>query len=94
MHVVAYTKTFLKISYNINFLSYQQDKYYKIWTFLKKICIFFQNFPKNVINDLQGRQTEGLGGGLQPLLNFGEGGSTPNFERTCLIAHLGLFLIA
>ena len=37
--------------YSINYLSYQQDKYYKIWTFLKKICIFFQNFlntPQNL----------------------------------------------
>ena len=29
-----------------------EDNYYKISTFLKKICIFFQNFLKNVINDL------------------------------------------
>ena len=31
---------------------FQQEKYYKIWTFLKKIQIIFQNFLKNVINDL------------------------------------------
>ena len=34
----------MKISYNINCLSYEQDKYYKLWTFKKN--------PNNVINDL------------------------------------------
>ena len=28
------------------------DKYYKIYTLLKKNCIIFQNVPENVINDL------------------------------------------
>ena len=44
--------TFSAIYDNTNYLSYQQDKYYKIWSFLKKIRIFFQNIPKNVISDL------------------------------------------
>ena len=42
-------KTFLRNSYNINYLSYQQDKYYKICTFLRKICRISQNYPTNVM---------------------------------------------
>ena len=45
-------KLFLSSDWKIRYLSYQQDKYYKIWTFLKKLHIIFQQFSKNVINDL------------------------------------------
>ena len=43
----------------------QQDKYYKIWTFLKKISITFQNFSKNVINDLYEHYTTGASPGFE-----------------------------
>ena len=42
-------KKMVKVIWYISYLYYQHDKYYKIWTFLKKICIIFS---KNVINFL------------------------------------------
>ena len=46
------TEKTTRIASRASCLSYQQDKYYKICTFLKKICKIFQNFPEMCYNDL------------------------------------------
>ena len=38
-----------------------------MWTFLKKVCIIFQNFPKNVIKDLYKWERGERGGGQKQL---------------------------
>ena len=57
---------------------------YEYW-----LRVNFPSFPLMKWMPYMGAKQGGLGGGSQPPLNFGEGGSTPpDFEKKNLIAHL------